>query len=63
MKFIHYFVFLILCTLSLPVLVSLRIQINPENKAQFAHISQERAFADFLFCHLILHLVVINFIG
>ena len=43
--------------------VSLRIQVNPENKSQFAHISAERAFADFLFSHLILHLVVVNFIG
>ena len=46
-----------------PAAVSLRIQVNPENKAQFAHISPERAFADFLFCHVILHLVVFNFIG
>eukprot|EP00053_Salpingoeca_punica_P021411 m.212969 g.212969 ORF g.212969 m.212969 type:complete len:114 (+) comp22283_c0_seq1:118-459(+) len=41
----------------------LRLQCNPENKAHFEGISQERAFADFLFCHLILHLVVLNFIG
>ncbi|XP_055352169.1 dolichyl-diphosphooligosaccharide--protein glycosyltransferase subunit DAD1-like [Paramacrobiotus metropolitanus] len=41
----------------------LRMQINPENKSQFGHISQERAMADFVFAHVVLHLVVINFIG
>ncbi|KAI1719270.1 DAD family domain-containing protein [Ditylenchus destructor] len=41
----------------------LRIQVNPENKDQFPNISPERAFADFIFAHVILHLVVINFIG
>ncbi|GAV02607.1 hypothetical protein RvY_13148 [Ramazzottius varieornatus] len=41
----------------------LRMQVNPENKVQFGHISQERALADFIFAHVILHLVVMNFIG
>jgi oligosaccharyltransferase complex subunit epsilon len=40
--------------------VALRMQVNPKN--HFA-ISLERAFADFLFCHVILHLVVMNFLG
>jgi len=43
--------------------VCLRIQVNPENKNLFLDISQERAFADFIIAHLLLHLVVVNFIG
>ena len=43
--------------------VCLRIQINPENQQQFAPISVERAFGDFIFAHIILHLVVANFLG
>ncbi|XP_005748013.1 dolichyl-diphosphooligosaccharide--protein glycosyltransferase subunit DAD1-like, partial [Pundamilia nyererei] len=39
------------------------IQINPQNKRDFPSISPERAFADFLFAHTVLHLVVMNFIG
>ncbi|KAJ8278244.1 hypothetical protein GJAV_G00085510 [Gymnothorax javanicus] len=37
--------------------VCLRIQINPQNKGDFLSISPERAFADFLFAHTVLHLV------
>ena len=44
-------------------IVCLRIQVNPQNKNEFQNISPERAFADFIFAHVILHLVVINFIG
>lgn len=43
--------------------VSLRLQVNPANKAEFGSISRERAFADFIFAHIILHLIVFNFIG
>ncbi|CAG2178119.1 unnamed protein product, partial [Oppiella nova] len=43
--------------------VCLRLQINPQNKYEFRELSQERAFADFIFAHIVLHLVVINFIG
>jgi len=43
--------------------VSLRLQVNPQNKSEFNEISNERAFADFIFAHVILHLVVFNFIG
>ncbi|XP_030765212.1 dolichyl-diphosphooligosaccharide--protein glycosyltransferase subunit DAD1 [Sitophilus oryzae] len=43
--------------------VCLRLQVNPENKNQFYGISPERGFADFIFAHCILHLVVMNFIG
>ncbi|KAM3727804.1 BUD13 [Dirofilaria immitis] len=32
---------------------SLRIQVNPENKPLFPHIAPERAFADFIFAHVI----------
>ncbi|ESO87840.1 hypothetical protein LOTGIDRAFT_193969 [Lottia gigantea] len=43
--------------------VCLRLQVNPLNKSDFSGISPERAFADFVFAHVILHLVVVNFIG
>lgn len=43
--------------------VCLRLQVNPQNKTQFYGISAERGFADFIFAHIILHLVVMNFIG
>ncbi|CAB1331972.1 unnamed protein product, partial [Coregonus sp. 'balchen'] len=39
------------------IMFCLRIQINPENKGDFLSISQERAFADFLLAHTVLHLV------
>ncbi|KRZ60488.1 Dolichyl-diphosphooligosaccharide--protein glycosyltransferase subunit DAD1 [Trichinella nativa] len=51
------------CVASFVLACSLRIQVNPQNRQQFPGISQERAFADFIFAHVILHLVVINFIG
>lgn len=43
--------------------VCLRLQANPENKNEFQGLSAERGFADFIFAHLVLHIVVINFIG
>lgn len=43
--------------------VCLRLQVNPQNKSQFHGISPERGFADFIFAHVILHIVVMNFIG
>lgn len=54
---------LVISTCHILFLANLRIQVNPENKAEFPHISPERAFADFIFAHVILHLVVVNFIG
>ncbi|MCJ1242905.1 hypothetical protein MMC30_000101 [Trapelia coarctata] len=42
---------------------SLRIQMNPENKAEFKTVSQERAFADYVFGSLILHFFCVNFIN
>merc|ERR1712242_223177 len=50
------------CVTSFVLGVNLRLQINPENKSQFAW-NEQRAFADFLFAHFVLHLVVMNFIG
>ena len=44
-------------------LACLRLQVNPANKSQFEKISPERAFADFIFAHVVLHLTVMNFIG
>ncbi|RLN90334.1 hypothetical protein BBJ28_00026996 [Nothophytophthora sp. Chile5] len=41
--------------------VSLRMQINPENN--FGERTEQRAFADYLFCNIILFLVVFNFMG
>ncbi|GFQ01159.1 dolichyl-diphosphooligosaccharide--protein glycosyltransferase subunit dad1 [Phtheirospermum japonicum] len=42
--------------------VSLRIQVNKENK-EFKDLPPERAFADFILCNLVLHLVITNFLG
>ncbi|CAO4362129.1 unnamed protein product [Caenorhabditis nigoni] len=41
----------------------LRMQVNQENRSEFSSVSPERAFADFIFANLILHLVVVNFLG
>ncbi|RLN94469.1 hypothetical protein BBJ28_00005381 [Nothophytophthora sp. Chile5] len=43
------------------IAVSLRMQINPENN--FGDRTEQRAFADYLFCNIILFLVVFNFMG
>ncbi|TRY62706.1 hypothetical protein TCAL_04616 [Tigriopus californicus] len=51
------------CVGSFVLAVCLRLQVNPQNKSQFETISPERAFADFIFAHIILHLVVMNFLG
>jgi oligosaccharyltransferase complex subunit epsilon len=37
------------------------MQINPENN--FGDRTEQRAFADYLFCNIILFLVVFNFMG
>ena len=42
------------------LLVCLRIQVTPSNNYA---ISVERAYADFVLCNVILHLVVVNFLG
>ena len=41
---------------------ALRIQLNAANKKTFG-LSEERAFADFVFCNVIFHLAVVNFLG
>ncbi len=50
-------------SLTIFFLACLRLQVNPANKGQFEQISPERAFADFIFAHVVLHLTVMNFIG
>ncbi|KAH0544486.1 hypothetical protein FGG08_001384 [Glutinoglossum americanum] len=42
---------------------SLRIQTNPENKAEFSSVSNERAFADYVFGSMLLHFICVNFIN
>ncbi|KAG1331857.1 dolichyl-diphosphooligosaccharide--protein glycosyltransferase subunit DAD1 [Cocos nucifera] len=42
--------------------VCLRIQVNKENK-EFKDLPPERAYADFVLCNLVLHLVITNFLG
>ncbi|PFX16533.1 dolichyl-diphosphooligosaccharide--protein glycosyltransferase subunit DAD1-like [Stylophora pistillata] len=51
------------CVGSFVLGVCLRVQSNPANYSDFKGISPERAFADFIFASIILHLVVMNFIG
>ena len=36
------------------------LQVNPANKSQFASISPERGFADFLFAHVSLFVLVVG---
>ncbi|EFJ12156.1 hypothetical protein SELMODRAFT_146333 [Selaginella moellendorffii] len=42
--------------------VCLRMQVNKANK-EFKDLPPERAFADFVLCNLVLHLVIMNFLG
>ncbi|KAL2255730.1 hypothetical protein VTK26DRAFT_2804 [Humicola hyalothermophila] len=42
---------------------SLRIQTTEGNKGEFPAVSQERAFADYVVCSLILHFFCVNFIN
>ncbi len=42
--------------------VCLRMQIDPAN-ADFKDMSPERAFADYVLCNALLHLVIWNFMG
>jgi oligosaccharyltransferase complex subunit epsilon len=54
------------CVAVFVLTVSLRMQINPENckrEKAWAAVTPQRAYADWLFCNLILHLAVLNFIG
>jgi oligosaccharyltransferase complex subunit epsilon len=44
------------------VAVCLRLQVDPSSK-EFAHISPERAYADYVLANLVLYLAVWNYIG
>jgi oligosaccharyltransferase complex subunit epsilon len=50
------------CIGSAVLTVCLRMQVNKENK-EFKDLPPERAFADFVLCNLVLHLVIMNFLG
>ncbi|EME30723.1 Dolichyl-diphosphooligosaccharide--protein glycosyltransferase subunit DAD1 [Galdieria sulphuraria] len=46
--------------------VGLRMQLNPQNQSpanRWQRINPSRAFTEWLFCNLVLHIAVINFIG
>ncbi|KAL6543997.1 Dolichyl-diphosphooligosaccharide-protein glycosyltransferase subunit dad1 [Orobanche gracilis] len=53
---------LLSCVGTAVLAVSLRIQVNKENK-EFKDVPPERSFADFVLCNLVLHLVIMNFLG
>ncbi|GAQ88724.1 putative defender against cell death [Klebsormidium nitens] len=42
--------------------VCLRMQVNKDNK-EFKDVPPERAFADWVVANIVLHLVVVNYIG
>ena len=42
--------------------VCLRMQVDPANQ-DFKQLSPERAFADYVLCNALLHLVIWNFMG
>ncbi|PWN29209.1 defender against cell death 1 [Jaminaea rosea] len=44
------------------LLAALRIQTTQANAADFPKVTQERAFADFLFASVILHFFVLNYL-
>jgi len=48
------------CVGTFVLFASLRLQLNPNNKL---NVSSERAFADFVFCNVVFHLAVFNFLG
>ncbi|XP_057422068.1 dolichyl-diphosphooligosaccharide--protein glycosyltransferase subunit DAD1-like [Lotus japonicus] len=50
------------CIGSAVLAICLRIQLNKDNK-EFKDQPPERAFADFVLSNLVLHLVIMNFIG
>ncbi|KAL2483512.1 Dolichyl-diphosphooligosaccharide--protein glycosyltransferase subunit DAD1 [Forsythia ovata] len=53
---------LLSCVGTAVLAVCLRIQVNKENK-EFKDLPPERAFADFVLCNVVLHLVIMNFLG
>merc|ERR1711862_926346 len=48
------------CVGTFVLFASLRLQLNPGNSFR---VSEERAFADFIFCNFVFHLAVFNFMG
>eukprot|EP00244_Chara_vulgaris_P000749 TRINITY_DN1125_c0_g1_i2.p1 TRINITY_DN1125_c0_g1~~TRINITY_DN1125_c0_g1_i2.p1 ORF type:complete len:114 (+),score=17.39 TRINITY_DN1125_c0_g1_i2:67-408(+) len=50
------------CVGSAVLSVCLRMQVNKDNK-EYKDLPLERAFADYVLANLVLHLVVMNFIG
>lgn len=50
------------CVGSFVLAVSLRLQINQKGDREFT-FSQERAFADFIIGNVILHFIVISYLG
>ncbi|KAA3680399.1 oligosaccharyltransferase complex subunit epsilon [Paragonimus westermani] len=51
------------CVASFVLGVCLRMHSNPQNKHVFLPFCPESAYGDFIFAHVILHLVVFNFMG
>ncbi|VDP94548.1 unnamed protein product [Echinostoma caproni] len=51
------------CVASFVLGVCLRMHSNPQNKQLFTPFCPESAFGDFIIAHVILHLVVFNFLG
>merc|ERR1711907_449903 len=47
------------CVGTFVLFASLRIQLNPDNNSKS---TPERAFADFIFCNVVFHLAVMNFL-
>lgn len=47
--------------------VSLRMQVDPRVRSDpsnhWSHLSVRRAYVDWLFCNLVLHMAVLNFVG
>ncbi|KAF6205117.1 hypothetical protein GE061_019284 [Apolygus lucorum] len=51
------------CVASVVAAVSLRSQVNPQNTYKFPNLTQEEAFAEFVFFHVVLHFAVVHFMG
>uniref|UniRef100_A0A0A9Y9T5 Dolichyl-diphosphooligosaccharide--protein glycosyltransferase subunit DAD1 n=1 Tax=Lygus hesperus TaxID=30085 RepID=A0A0A9Y9T5_LYGHE len=51
------------CVASVVAAASLRSQVNPQNTYKFPNSTPEKAFAEFVFFHIVLHLAVVHFMG
>ncbi|KHN04847.1 Defender against cell death 1 [Glycine soja] len=59
----NYFLSRVLSCVGTAVLAgNLSQEVNKENK-EFKNLAPERAFAEFVLCNLVLHLVIMNFLG